>query len=275
MHEEYLVHPHFHRANIQVACSIEDFLTICETSANNSNSNSDGPEKGMRDDEEEDDIGNNAYFEVADDIAVIHDKGEGDDEEENVIENNADSEVANDIAVNREKGVGEEKGAGDDEGANEIYYNANSKDANNIGPVTNTTTKRKWDWHEIGMCVMIGIDAVDKCQDSVGRCKNYIHHLCQMIYVEKSGLPESRSLAKLCRAHCPKYFQITDGAKAKSPPENMVSIAAVNVMKHSTAAWSSTTTAGATAPILPSFASFKETHWTCPKCHIELLVTTK
>jgi len=65
------------------------------------------------------------------------------------------------------------------------------------------------------------------------------------------------------------------GAKAKPPPENMVSIAAVNAMNHSPAASSSTTTAGAVAPILPPFVPFKETHWTCPKCHMELLVTTK
>ena len=171
--------------------------------------------------------------------------------------------------------MGEDKGAGDDEGATEIYYDANSEDDNNIGPVTNTTSKRKCHWHEIGMCVMIGIDAADKCQDSVGRCKNYIHHLCQITYIEKSGLPENGSLAILCHAHCPEYFQIMEGAKAKPPPENMVSIAAVNAMNHSPTASSSTTTAGAVAPILPPFVPFKETHWTCPKCHIELLVTTK
>ncbi len=82
--------------------------------------------------------------------------------------------------------MGEEKVAGDDECTNEIYYDANSEDDNNIGPVTNTTTKRKCDWHDIGMCDMIGINAVDNCQDSVGRCKNYIHHLCQITYLTKA-----------------------------------------------------------------------------------------
>ena len=72
-----------------------------------------------------------------------------------MIEKNADSEVANDIAVNQEKGVGEDKGAGDDEGATEICYDANSEDDKNIGPVTNTTSKRKCHWHEIGMCVRL------------------------------------------------------------------------------------------------------------------------
>jgi hypothetical protein len=125
-------------------------------------------------------------------MVVNHEKGVGDDEDANEIDNHADFEVANDIAVNHEKGVG------DDEDANEIDNHADFEVANNIpvdhscvteqytGPVTNTTIQKKCDWHEIGMCVMIGIDAVDKCQDSLGRCNNYIHHLCQITYIEKS-----------------------------------------------------------------------------------------
>ncbi len=73
---------------------IEVFLTITEMSKNESNdSNSDEPEKGVQDDDEEDEIENNSNFEVADNIAVEHKNRVGLIDEENVINNNDDSDV--------------------------------------------------------------------------------------------------------------------------------------------------------------------------------------
>ncbi len=127
IHEEYLDHPHFHRANIRATCSIEEFITLYEIRANDSNSDSDVSDKGDANGSvNTNDINNNAAYEVHNDIAVNH------------------SCVTEQFT----------------------------------GPVTNTTTNKKCDWQEIGMCVMIGKEAVDKCQYSVGRCNNYIHHFC-------------------------------------------------------------------------------------------------
>ena len=164
IHEEYLVHPHFHHANIQVACSIKDFITVREISANDSNSDSDVSKKAVGDDTQHSSIIDDAMEGVSVNNGEMN-------EDANEIDNNADFEVANDVAVNHSC-------------VTEQFTR----------PVMNTTTPKKCDWHEIGMCVVIGKEAEDKCQDSLGRCNNYIHHLCQITYVEKSGLPKSTRL---------------------------------------------------------------------------------
>ena len=68
------------------------------------------------------------------------------------------------------------------------------------------------------------------------------------------------------------------GAKAKSPPENIIPMSAVNKVKPSTAAGSAITNEAPGVPIIPALppiVAFKQTHWTCSKCHIELPVTSK
>ncbi|MFM8622460.1 MAG: hypothetical protein ACKOB3_03680, partial [Holophagaceae bacterium] len=117
-------------------------------------------------------------------------------------------------------------------------------------PATHSTTKKKCDWREIGMCVLIGQDAqLDKCQYSLGRCKALVHHLCQILYVEKSGLGKSQSLAKLCRAHCPEYLTVMSGAKAKSPPEKIIPMATVNQAQPLTTEVMDTTNEALTFPV--------------------------
>jgi len=155
IHEEYLDNPHFHRANIRAACSIEEFIMLSEIRANDTNLDSDEfSGKGDGDDTQ-----NNIV--IDDNVECFSGNNGVTNEDANAIVNavdidhNADYEVDND---------------------NSVYHSCGTEQF--TGPVTNTTTNKKCDWQEIGMCVMIGKEAVDRCQYSVGRCNNYIHHFC-------------------------------------------------------------------------------------------------
>jgi hypothetical protein len=95
IHEEYLVHPHFHRANIRVASAIKEFITLHTIRTNdstapnnnrnttNSNSNGGVSEQGVADDTQ--------------DNAVIDDVR---DQVTNDIDDNATVDVGKEVAVN-------------------------------------------------------------------------------------------------------------------------------------------------------------------------------
>jgi hypothetical protein len=105
IHEEYLVHPHFHRANIRVASAIKEFITLHTIHTNdsiapynnrhisNSNSDSDVSKKGVGDDTQHNSVIDDAMEGISVNNGVTN-------EVANEIDNNAGFDVGNDIAVN-------------------------------------------------------------------------------------------------------------------------------------------------------------------------------
>ena len=145
------------------------------------------------------------------------------------------------------------------------------------------------DWGQVGLCVIPENPHLDKCQDSVGRRFNHLHHLCQITYVNKCGLPESTSITKLCRAHCTQYCERMGPVQRKSRPENSSAPASqrdatTTDVAVGTSARDGTTMEDAVGvegrilpkiPSLPPLLVAPQTHWTCPKRKGELRIATK
>jgi hypothetical protein len=275
IHRRFISHHEFHRANIKLASVLVDFLD----SANPRTSDSDD------DDESTPDPGEGA-MNKGDDDESTPDAGEGamDKSDENEFYD------ARDLAED------------DEAGDVSVESQHDKKETSPEMTVWKDNRRIYCDWGEVGLCVIPDNPHLDKCQDSLGRCYNHLHHLCQITYVNGCGLPESGSITKLCRAHCSQYCELMGTAKRKSPPENMTAAAitrgaseidlAVGTRKSPPetmaagaitmdAAVKDVAAVGTSAndtgrlPSLPPFVVPPQTHWFCPKCKIELRITTK
>ena len=189
IHRKFISHHDFHRANIKLASVLEDFL---ETKPRTST---------VADDDDS-----------FDDDEVTSTAGEG------AIDSSQANDYDNPEFSDTEEAI--EKSAPENTSTPDVQRK--SPPENKSAPAMARDEERKiyCDWGQVGLCVIPENPHLDKCQDSVGRCYNHLHHLCQITYVNKCGLPESTSITKLCRAHCTQYCKRMGPVQRKSRPEN-------------------------------------------------------
>ena len=190
IHRTFIKHQHFHRANIKLASTLEDFL-----------------ERYLQ------------KCTAATDDDAVYDDDEMSFAWEGALDEQCERSSTHTDISNTEA---EEANDGEDARMAEDANNRENKPMTKTQKKTTTYRSKYCDWGEIGLCVVPNNPYLDKCQDSAGRCYNHIHHLCQIQYVANSGLPESTSITKLCRAHCPQYIQKMGTVQRKSPPETMI-----------------------------------------------------